>query len=1744
MYLDQFGPATPPDAAPQAAPAAQAAPINQPAAAPTGNQYLDNYGEAEPPPQAPPPAAPPPSKAHVASMAVANAVDKFAAGGGKIAGGFAVLADKLHGAFTGKDETGIQDSWFSHVVDPYVQQQAVNTLGPDATTGDKALYGVSNMAASIASYFLGGPIAGEAEAGSALAAHLLGGGAASVAPAFTDAIDVGQGVLDATGNKAAAAKAGAMSYLATTAGALVPAGVGKGLATKVATGAAVGAGLTEAQRQAQNSVMPADQQQPFDALNETIGTVAGGMFGAAVHAEGALAGRRGVVEAPHNVMEEMQKHAAEVVAAQGGDSLDQTVAATNVNAHLGAVHDAAAVQGAREAAQTSMQMRRAQEMADEQAQIDQGAREQALNQAEKTKAPETTPDQGFEQAEADQASQKDKDYTAAKNQVGDQTVEAAAGAEKGGANEPAPTLADALPPEQVEALQKLKAQRAEELAAPPEKTVQESMREQAKGTEDDFRELPQEAQAAPETEAPPKAAPGENAAPEAPGEDENEAPEGNPPPQTPQTLAERRQAALDTQMAEKAGVKPNRLQAIREAAEKRAVVDKPASLAERRNSFGDMAKDLNTRLAMSHDEAKEHLSGVSSEVGKGFQVHASNTADTIPAKLRAQLEAHHAAGGGNVKGAYEDGVAHVFADSHQSGDKEDLLNTAVHELTHKGLSSFLGNDYSRTMESVGHDIKNTKWAKDYAARRGWDTKDPHYVAELANEYAAHMAENHAAGREVHAGLPVTDKSPGHFQKVWDGIRSGLRSLGLVRHWNDNDIAALIRQAQAHTSGVDPLRAARDGAAYKNSGGARFSLDNDDDYMEDHYPPDHPLAVGHKFGRTMEEQANYNPGFVKSVKGWTSDFRDNAPRKVLGAIGLRNLPDFMSEGKMPSLHGFIDAHDAMEGRKGQINAKDNALATEWSKWQAGQDDRGAHLNDIMHASTLSGLDPSKPYAEKYTAAERAGSKDNAREEISRRAQYNKLKEHYGQLDEQGKSLYNRVRDSYSDKRVQTLDALEKRIQETGADDQTKKNLMAQMRKSFEGGTVKGPYFPLQRFGDHWASAKDENGNTKAFARFESGTQQKAWQAEMRKQGLDVDGGRRMETNSQMERIDPNFVKNVMEHAQAADPSGGLAKDIWQEYLRAMPEMSMRKHLISRVGRLGFSGDALRAFSYNSFHGAHQLARLEYGNKLQDKLAGAENEARALEQNAAQNPGDANAQSDARWAPALAQELKDRMDWINNPRASKLASTLTKFGFNYYLGAAPATSFRILSQNPMLAAPMLAKHFNWLGATKELSRATGEWVKSYGSLGDTLRGDERKAFDEASDMGVFQNTNTQSLATGGQGGPIGHGPKDKLMKAAGFLFNAAEHHNRMTTLLAAYRLGRSNEMSHADASKLARQITWDSHFDYTNANRPRYLQNDTAKVIGLFKQYSLGVTYRLAREFRDSLSSEKDPQERMAAMKTFAGLIGSMGMFAGVTGMPLYWIAEKVVNTVFGSEDQPFDMTAALHKHLNDALGETAGDSIMTGPIGAASGASLSGGASYNDLWYRPPSQEETTSQQMSDALGQLMGPIAAIPLNAATGADMIHKGNVSRGLEHFLPPEAASLAKTVRYATQGVNNMSNEPVVPKDQITNKDLFLQSVGFTPQKVADAYARNTAVKNLDKQIVDRKSLLSSQYELAALNDDQKEMASVMQKIEAFNSANPGMAIGKGLEAGVMAKARRGATAQAGVNVAKGNEHLEDEY
>ncbi len=270
-----------------------------------------------------------------------------------------------------------------------------------------------------------------------------------------------------------------------------------------------------------------------------------------------------------------------------------------------------------------------------------------------------------------------------------------------------------------------------------------------------------------------------------------------------------------------------------------------------------------------------------------------------------------------------------------------------------------------------------------------------------------------------------------------------------------------------------------------------------------------------------------------------------------------------------------------------------------------------------------------------------------------------------------------------------------------------------------------------------------------------------------------------------------------------------------------------------------------------------------------------------------------------------------------------------------------------------------------------------------------------------------------------------------------------------------------------------------------------------------------------------------------------------IWGGITGLPTYWIARAGINAMLGDKDQPYDVDAALHHHLEQSMGKWAADSIMTGPMGATTGASLASGASYNDLWYRPPASDENASGMWSDLTGQFMGAIPQIGQQFAQGAQMIHDGHTERGFEHFLPPALSGVAKAIRYRMNGVQNLSGEQVMSKDELNNYDLFLQAIGMTPQKVADRYAQNTAIKNISKAITDRKAFLTNSLETASAMDDEKEIARLQGEIEHFNAENPGVAIGgKGLVSSFRNHFRNQAEAVNGVKLPPGLSNLRDTY
>ena len=219
--------------------------------------------------------------------------------------------------------------------------------------------------------------------------------------------------------------------------------------------------------------------------------------------------------------------------------------------------------------------------------------------------------------------------------------------------------------------------------------------------------------------------------------------------------------------------------------------------------------------------------------------------------------------------------------------------------------------------------------------------------------------------------------------------------------------------------------------------------------------------------------------------------------------------------------------------------------------------------------------------------------------------------------------------------------------------------------------------------------------------------------------------------------------------------------------------------------------------------------------------------------------------------------------------------------------------------------------------------------------------------------------------------------------------------------------------------------------------------------------------------------------------------------------------------------------------------------MTGPAGAISGAALHGGASYNDLWYKPPDREMKTRDMVMDALGQFLGPVAAIPMNAATGADLMLQGHFERGLEHMLPPEAAAFAKSMRYGSEGVQTLKGDTVIDKKDITPWDRAIQGAGFTPQKVADAYAQNTARQNYITAVQDRRKDLEQALRNAAVADDDKELNSVLKEVETFDEAHPGDAMGANEARAIAQEAKAAAMSLQGVRAPKGlRQEVEEKF
>ena len=892
---------------------------------------------------------------------------------------------------------------------------------------------------------------------------------------------------------------------------------------------------------------------------------------------------------------------------------------------------------------------------------------------------------------------------------------------------------------------------------------------------------------------------------------------------------------------------------------------------------------------------------------------------------------------------------------------------------------------------------------------------------------------------------------------------------------------------------------------------------------------------------------------------------------LGALTTRHLTE-LGQDYFKNIRHYSDYLSEMQADRNQMQGEAEEIAEPARKWASKNPKEAQKLFGLMHKATVEGVDPAKDYEPlKFKAGgrglqevnyknvahqikvlrqimrERSGdSKQNMMNEIRalnsmrkaeprRRAAYGPLVAEWNQLSPEAKALYVQMRDAYAKRSQATEEALVQRMMDLkgeGVSDHQVQVMVMKLRQQFESNRLQGVYFPLQRFGRYFVAATKEDAST--FLMFPNLNQLEKAVRDMRSRGWSITAQGLKAEGKAKDAPSGTFVAEVIMKLREANISDKTQDAIYQVYLEAMPELSMRKHQIHRRAVPGFDTDAVRAFAYNMHHGSHQLARLRYSHKLQQVL-----DLLSRQQDDARKEPDADTRRIAA-GDALIGELKRRHEWILNPTDNQLTNLVSSAGFVYYLGATPAAALVNLTQTPLISFPYLAARFGAGKTMNYLMSASRDAVRTVGNIQRTLTDPaEQRAYAALQASGAIDKTQAHNLAGISEGGVANHSPAwAKAMEIIGWGFHKTEVVNREATGMAAFRLAvlpkerGGGGMGFNEAVKFAHDAVFDTHYDYSNANRARFMQNGTAKVLLMFRQYSLNTTWMLGRAVWQATKAA-DPETKRLARRQLAGVMGMSALFSGALGLPMMGMTMGVLNALaasFGNDDEPWDAETEFRAFLNDMLGKGASELVQHGALNKLTGADIASRVGMSDLWFRDADRELEGKDYYHQLLEQAAGPMGGVLKNVIVGKSLIDEGHTWRGVETMLPKALKDTVKSIRYGAQGVNTLRGDAVV--EDLPLYKVMLQGAGFTPAQVSAQYERNSDLMNYQQHIMDRRQHLMDAFGMAVRLGDDAARRSTLAKIAAFNQINPEVAITPAtIRNSMRARVRYSARAEGGI-------------
>ena len=688
---------------------------------------------------------------------------------------------------------------------------------------------------------------------------------------------------------------------------------------------------------------------------------------------------------------------------------------------------------------------------------------------------------------------------------------------------------------------------------------------------------------------------------------------------------------------------------------------------------------------------------------------------------------------------------------------------------------------------------------------------------------------------------------------------------------------------------------------------------------------------------------------------------------------------------------------------------------------------------------------------------------------------KKSDRFSKLPKEAQEVYVTTENFHKEQREDMLASLETMFEGMNLNTQRKKDVAALMTSIKEGLAKDKVYFPFGRHGTYRLETLNTKDQTVVTFYDTVGKMKLAKEAYKKAGYTHVKSGLiKSYKIAAFETLSQTAYNQAVRVIEADPEATDAAKEsLWKVFLENAPKSQLQARTAHRKNVLGASFDMTRTTANRINTDIKSNTNRKYSTEQSDLLKEAQDSIDNMQ--------------DSVGAEKILNELKQRLEMPTHRHG--LSSTLGSMNFIWHLGFNMSSALVNLTQTAIVSLPVIGSRH---GAIRTTSAMNSEMI-------NVLRGNtDKELMTKLKSMKIIDETQAHMLAQLNEGDSESFNPAwEKIMGASAFMFHKAEVLNRTVTAVAAYKLEKSKltkegklstEAIEKAALDYAHQATMESHFDYSEFGKPRYMRGDITSVLFAFKSYPVNMLTYLARNTLKTLKGDKEARTKLLGTIGVAWLMGGgAAMPAGLNG--LYQALFEAVSDMGDDEEDYTDNTVR--------------DVFMNGLLSTILDTQLASRMSLNDLAIRTPTASEKAESWTDATIDTALGPVGSIVRNWAKAYDDYGSEKYSAMFDKASPLILKNLKNAVEDYSQGYSKTAYDTKLA--DFEELDALKRFIGFTNLDQANVRAFRSEVYNeRRKRTLERKKVLRN-FNIAKFSYNTKELAEARAGIAEFNRKYP---------------------------------------